>query len=76
MNQMDTAATPMYGAFTGKPDFTSYKAVPNQTSLTLGYATEPSCGWNVPAPANAAYAGRGGPQDVPGGSLAPQGGDS
>ena len=56
MNQMDTAATPMYGAFTDKPDFTPYKAVPNQTSLTLGYATEPSCGWNVPAPANAAYA--------------------
>ena len=39
-----------------EPDFTPYKAVPNQTSLTLGYATEPSCGWNVPAPANAAYA--------------------
>jgi hypothetical protein len=56
MNQMDTAATPMYGAFTDRPDFTPYNVVQNQTSLTLGYATEPSCGWNVPAAVNTAYA--------------------
>jgi YVTN family beta-propeller protein len=56
MNQLDTAATPMYGAFTDTPDYTPYTAVPNQTSLTLGYATQPSCGWNVPAAANPAFA--------------------
>ncbi|GAA5200424.1 alkaline phosphatase family protein [Rugosimonospora acidiphila] len=50
MNQEDSAATPMTTAFTNKPNFTPFTAVPNKTSLTLGYATEPSCGWdNVPA---------------------------
>ena len=48
MNQLDSAATPMTTAFTDKPNFTPYTAVPNQTSLTLGLSTQPSCGPNVP----------------------------
>ena len=53
MNQLDTAATPMATAFTGKPDFTPFTALPNQTSLTGGLATAPSCGLDTPAPAAA-----------------------
>ena len=50
MNQLDSAATPMASAFTNKPDYAPFNAVPNRTSLTLGYATQPSCGWDtVPA---------------------------
>ncbi|MBS2965782.1 bifunctional YncE family protein/alkaline phosphatase family protein [Actinocrinis puniceicyclus] len=44
MNQLDAAATPMTGAFTSKPDYAPFNAVPNQTSLTLGLSTQPSCG--------------------------------
>ena len=44
MNQKDSAATPMAGAFTMWPDFTPYTAVPNRTSLTAGLKTLPSCG--------------------------------
>jgi YVTN family beta-propeller protein len=45
MNQMDSAATPMYGAFTNTPDDTPFSAAPNQTSLTLGLTLPPpSCG--------------------------------
>jgi YVTN family beta-propeller protein len=50
MNQKDSAATPMYGAFTSMPDDTPYTAVDNQTSLTAGLSTMPSCGPNVPGP--------------------------
>jgi hypothetical protein len=50
MNQKDSAATPMYGAFTDKPDYTPYTAVDNQTSLTAGLSAMPSCGPNVPGP--------------------------
>ena len=50
MNQKDSAATPMYGAFTSTPNFTPYTAVDNQTSLTAGLSTMPSCGANVPGP--------------------------
>jgi YVTN family beta-propeller protein len=49
MNQLDTAATPMTGAFTDTPDYTPFNAVPNQTSLTAGLATQPSCGPNAVA---------------------------
>ncbi|MET7691880.1 bifunctional YncE family protein/alkaline phosphatase family protein [Streptomyces sp. NPDC005483] len=49
MNQKDSAATPMYGAFTGKPDTTPFTAVPNRTSLTLGVSPTPSCGPDTPA---------------------------
>ena len=49
MNQKDTAATPMFGAFTQRPDFTPFKSVPNRTSLTAGLSTLPTCGADVPA---------------------------
>lgn len=50
MNQLDSAATPMTTAFTNKPDYTPFNAVPNKTSLTDGLATQPSCGPDTPAP--------------------------
>ncbi|MFI0901515.1 alkaline phosphatase family protein [Streptomyces sp. NPDC020983] len=49
MNQKDTAATPMTGAFTSTPDYTPFTALPNRTSLTAGLATQPSCGADTPA---------------------------
>ncbi|MGI5239407.1 alkaline phosphatase family protein [Dactylosporangium sp. CA-139066] len=52
MNQKDSAATPMRAAFTQRPDFTPFTALPNQTSLTAGLTTLPSCGADVPAPAD------------------------
>ena len=36
LNQKVAAATPMYGAFTNKPDYTPFTAVPNQVPLTEG----------------------------------------
>ncbi|MFI5609843.1 alkaline phosphatase family protein [Amycolatopsis sp. NPDC051903] len=54
MNQKDSAATPMATAFTNKPDFTPFTAVPNRTSLTAGLATQPSCGSDTVAPQFAA----------------------
>ncbi len=50
MNQKDSAATPMATAFTYRPDFTPFDAVPNRTSLTDGLSTPPSCGVDTPAP--------------------------
>ncbi|RAG85874.1 phosphoesterase [Streptacidiphilus pinicola] len=50
MNQKDTAATPMTTAFTSKPDYTPFNAVPNRTSLTGGLSTPPPCGVDNPAP--------------------------
>ncbi len=49
MNQKDSAATPMYGAFTKRPDYTPFTSVPNRTSLTLGLSTLPPCGADTPA---------------------------
>ncbi|SEL18737.1 bifunctional YncE family protein/alkaline phosphatase family protein [Streptacidiphilus jiangxiensis] len=49
MNQKDAAATPMGTAFTDKPDYTPFTAVPNRTSLTDGLSTPPPCGVDVPA---------------------------
>ncbi|GAA1699359.1 alkaline phosphatase family protein [Streptomyces yatensis] len=49
MNQKDTAATPMASAFTQRPDFRPFKALPNRTSLTDGVKTPPSCGLDTPA---------------------------
>ncbi|MEV6764841.1 bifunctional YncE family protein/alkaline phosphatase family protein [Streptomyces sp. NPDC051105] len=49
MNQLDSAATPMYGAFTSKADDTPFTAVPNRTSLTLGVSPQPTCGSDTPA---------------------------
>jgi YVTN family beta-propeller protein len=44
LNQKLAAATPMYGAFSNKPDYTPFKAVPNQVPLTEGVVIPPSCG--------------------------------
>ncbi|WP_406406164.1 alkaline phosphatase family protein [Streptomyces sp. NBC_01643] len=52
MNQKDSAASPMRGAFTKKADFTPFTALPNRTSLTAGLATPPACGLDTPAPQN------------------------
>ncbi|MEV7045205.1 bifunctional YncE family protein/alkaline phosphatase family protein [Amycolatopsis sp. NPDC051061] len=56
MNQKDSAATPMSAAFTRKPDYTPFTAVPNRTSLTAGLATQPACGPDTPAPPDPAAA--------------------
>ncbi|WP_340384603.1 bifunctional YncE family protein/alkaline phosphatase family protein [Streptomyces sp. SS7] len=56
MNQLDSAATPMFGAFTPKADDTPFTAVPHRTSLTLGVSPQPSCGADTPAAQNAAAA--------------------
>ncbi|MFD7897182.1 alkaline phosphatase family protein [Streptomyces sp. NPDC059743] len=50
MNQKDSAATPMASAFTKKPDFTPFTALPNRIPLTDGVKTTPSCGVDTPAP--------------------------
>jgi hypothetical protein len=34
----------MYDAFTSRPDYTPFTAVPNQVPLTEGIATPPACG--------------------------------
>ncbi|WP_127354459.1 bifunctional YncE family protein/alkaline phosphatase family protein [Actinacidiphila soli] len=52
MNQKDSAATPMRGAFTQNPNVTPFTALPNRTSLTDGLKTAPSCGVDTPAPQN------------------------
>jgi YVTN family beta-propeller protein len=52
MNQKDSAASPMRGAFTQNADFTPFTALPNRTSLTAGLATLPTCGADIPAPQN------------------------
>jgi hypothetical protein len=49
MNQKDSAATPMGTAFTNKPDYTPFTALPNRTPLTQGLSTVPSCGADTPA---------------------------
>ncbi|MFF4757612.1 alkaline phosphatase family protein [Streptomyces sp. NPDC001292] len=52
MNQKDSAASPMHGAFTQNPDFTPFTALPNRVPLTDGLKTPPSCGLDTPAPQN------------------------
>ncbi|WP_406423831.1 phosphoesterase [Streptomyces sp. NBC_00873] len=52
MNQKDSAASPMRGAFTQHADFTPFTALPNRTSLTDGLKTPPACGPDTPAPQN------------------------
>jgi YVTN family beta-propeller protein len=44
LNEKVAAATPMYDAFTSRPDYTPFTAVPNQVPLTEGIATPPACG--------------------------------
>ena len=47
LNEKLAAATPMYGAFTNHPDYTSFSTVPNQVPLKEGLATQPACGWDT-----------------------------
>ena len=49
MNQKDSAASPMTAAFTPKPNYATFTALPNRTSLTLGLSTPPTCGVDTPA---------------------------
>jgi YVTN family beta-propeller protein len=44
LNEKLAAATPMYGAFTKRPDYSPFNAVSNQIPLTEGIATPPACG--------------------------------
>jgi YVTN family beta-propeller protein len=44
LNEKVAAATPMYDAFTDKPNYTPFNVVPNQVPLTEGIATAPACG--------------------------------
>jgi Phosphoesterase family len=44
LNQKLAAATPMYGAFTNKPDNAPFTVLPNRVPLTEGVATPPACG--------------------------------
>ena len=44
LNQKLAAATPMSEAFTNKPDYTPFTAVPNQVPLTEGVTPAPDCG--------------------------------
>jgi len=44
LNQKLAAATPMYGAFTTRPDYQPFTAVPNQVPLTEGVSPAPDCG--------------------------------
>ncbi|GAB3587273.1 bifunctional YncE family protein/alkaline phosphatase family protein [Calidifontibacter terrae] len=44
LNQKLAAATPMFDAFTRKPDFTPFTARKNEVPLTEGVATAPACG--------------------------------
>ncbi|PKV97646.1 YVTN family beta-propeller protein [Amycolatopsis echigonensis] len=56
LNEKLAAATPMYDAFTSKPDNTPYTAAPNQVPLTEGIATQPSCGPDTTGQTGAAAA--------------------
>jgi hypothetical protein len=44
LNEKVAAATPMYDAFTSKPNYTPFNAVRNQVPLTEGIFTPPACG--------------------------------
>jgi YVTN family beta-propeller protein len=49
LNEKLAAATPMYDAFTDKPDYTPFTALPNQVPLTEGVTVRPACGVDTPA---------------------------
>lgn len=51
LNQKLAAATPMYDAFTTKPNYTRYKAVPNQIPLTEQVTPALACGVDLPGAA-------------------------
>lgn len=44
LNQKVAAATPMFDAFTNKPDYRPFTTVRNRVPLTEGVATTPACG--------------------------------
>jgi YVTN family beta-propeller protein len=44
LNQKVAAASPMYSAFTKKPDYKPFSTVKNQVPLTEGVVTPPACG--------------------------------
>jgi YVTN family beta-propeller protein len=44
LNEKVAAATPMYDAFTNRPNYMPFTAVPDQIPLTEGIATAPACG--------------------------------
>ena len=44
LNEKVAAATPMYDAFTSKPNYAPFNAVPNQIPLTEAITTAPACG--------------------------------
>ena len=44
LNEKLAAATPMFGAFTNKPDYAPFTAVPNQVPLTEAVNPTPDCG--------------------------------
>jgi YVTN family beta-propeller protein len=44
LNEKVAAATPMYDAFTSKPNYAPFTAVRNEVPLTEGIATPPACG--------------------------------
>jgi len=56
LNEKVAAATPMYDAFTSKPDDAPFNAVPNQIPLTENIATAPSCGLDTLGKTGAAAA--------------------
>ena len=56
LNEKVAAATPMYDAFTNRPNYTPFNAVPNQIPLTEGIATAPACGLDTLGQTGAAAA--------------------
>ena len=56
LNEKVAAATPMYDAFTNKPNYTPYNVVQNQIPLTENIATAPACGLDTLGETGAAAA--------------------
>jgi YVTN family beta-propeller protein len=56
LNEKVAAATPMYDAFTSRPNYTPFNAVPNQVPLTEDIATPPACGLDTLGKTGAAAA--------------------
>ena len=56
LNEKVAAATPMYDAFTTRPNYRPFNAVPNQVPLTEGITTPPACGLDTLGQTGAAAA--------------------
>jgi YVTN family beta-propeller protein len=65
LNQKLAAATPMFDAFSSKPDFTPFTAVPNQIPLTEHVTPAPTCGQDNPTSAGSSAAQSNGAQVTP-----------